>query len=1303
MKKVAFWLGSLIAIVLLAAIVAAGWLLGTTEGARFLLTKAAESANAHIQIGSLEGRLLDELRLEQADVSTPLFSVTVKALRLRWNPGMLLTGNLAVQSLDLRGVDIRDDRPAEEKPLDLSWPTLSGTALRLNGWISHLTLQDFSYRKNASEPLIVTEMTGRVDWHGGQVALTKLFLRTPAGTLKGDAGISFRKPLLNLFATITPKEPVAGFSRLLVHAGLNPGKGTEQASGQIQVVAATTDNRALHFATEIGIARNSLRASDLSLTETGRKGKLTGRAEISVAGRSPVFTVRLQADKLDISSEVPTLPPFDGTIDLTGSLEKYRGTLRLATSSTGMRSGSVSGSFSGNREEISLLLDKGSWLGGSLTGNLAARWNNGIFLSAALRGRNFNPALISPDWDGVINLDLNGEIQQQDSAPLRGKINGKLLASQLRGRPLSGELAARVDDQDILIDRLLLRGKGFHLSASGNIAKKIDFALLADDLGGLVPGTAGHLRLSGEVRRRDGRIGGNVAGTAKGLRVESLRVKSATFGGELADTKEQSLKLHLAAKSLEYNQFLTNEARLNISGTLSRHRIDLRVSSAAASLKTALEGKYESATWAGNIITLSGQDTFGPWQMEHATRLTLSSRGAIISPFVLNGSTGERIELHGEWFRSPPGIILDTTWQKLNLARAGQWFPELQLKGISSGTLSLHAPPGTSPKISGNIQASGSLMANGYLTQISTGTVHLETVAGKIRAETILDLAAQGKLTASMVTDVPKTLTLPDHGDFEARLDGVNMGIFHTWLPEGLSLEGVLSAHTVGKLLPGQQLQLTAKADIARGVFRRQQKGGEIRAELRTATLSVDWHDQTLAGTVAVELADTGNLKGNFRLPLPARLPLVMNPEGAVSASLEGKVRENGIMTALFPGMIQESKGELEMKLQVGDTWKNPNLSGTLLLGRAGLYLPRAGIHLSDLKLSAHFEHDRITVDSYSARSGQGTISGTASVLLKDWKPVSYQGTLRGNQFQFVYLPELQVQGSPRFDFTGTMEKVTVRGDLLISDLTVAGSQTRPPIRPSEDVVIVDALRKKERTFPLDLDIKIKVAFGDRVFVKMSGIDARLSGTVDVTMTSLEDIRGKGEIRVVKGSYKAYGVDLEITKGRISFTGGPVSRPVLDILALRTVKDVSAGVIIVGTVKRPIIRLYSEPAMPDSDIMGYMVLGQPLSGDQGQINAVMSAAGLLLSSSQSAVLNQQILSKFGIDSIGVEQDKSDITKSLVTVGKYLTPKLLISYGRSLFSDTTYLKARYTFSERWEVETWTGTESGLDVYYKINFD
>ncbi|MDD2338414.1 MAG: hypothetical protein PHD01_17800, partial [Geobacteraceae bacterium] len=239
MKKIAFRLSALLGIILLMAIVAAGWLLGSTEGARFILDTAAKNAGARLNLGKLDGRLLDELHLEKATIATPLLSVKIEFLRVQWNPGMLLTGNIALQSLDLQGVVIQDNRPKKEEPLDLSWPTLSGTVIHVNGWISHLALYNLSYRRNASEPVIVSEMTGRVDWHSGQAALTRMFLRTPTGTVTGDAGISFRKPLLNIFATVTPKEPVAGFSRLLVQAELAPGKGADQASGRIRAVAAS--------------------------------------------------------------------------------------------------------------------------------------------------------------------------------------------------------------------------------------------------------------------------------------------------------------------------------------------------------------------------------------------------------------------------------------------------------------------------------------------------------------------------------------------------------------------------------------------------------------------------------------------------------------------------------------------------------------------------------------------------------------------------------------------------------------------------------------------------------------------------------------------------------------------------------------------------------------------------------------------------------------------------------------------------------------------------------------------------------
>ena len=55
------------------------------------------------------------------------------------------------------------------------------------------------------------------------------------------------------------------------------------------------------------------------------------------------------------------------------------------------------------------------------------------------------------------------------------------------------------------------------------------------------------------------------------------------------------------------------------------------------------------------------------------------------------------------------------------------------------------------------------------------------------------------------------------------------------------------------------------------------------------------------------------------------------------------------------------------------------------------------------------------------------------------------------------------------------------------------------------------------------------------------------------------------------------------------------------------------------------------------------------------------------------------------------------------VGKYLSPDLYISYGRSLFSDQYLVSARYSLSKKLELESKAGMETSVDLFYKIEFD
>jgi len=74
---------------------------------------------------------------------------------------------------------------------------------------------------------------------------------------------------------------------------------------------------------------------------------------------------------------------------------------------------------------------------------------------------------------------------------------------------------------------------------------------------------------------------------------------------------------------------------------------------------------------------------------------------------------------------------------------------------------------------------------------------------------------------------------------------------------------------------------------------------------------------------------------------------------------------------------------------------------------------------------------------------------------------------------------------------------------------------------------------------------------------------------------------------------------------------------------------VKAGIIVTGTPLAPLVRLYSEPSMPDADILSYIVVGKPMSGDEAKSSLLASAAEALLSGGGSETTLSQLKRQFG--------------------------------------------------------------------------
>jgi translocation and assembly module TamB len=153
----------------------------------------------------------------------------------------------------------------------------------------------------------------------------------------------------------------------------------------------------------------------------------------------------------------------------------------------------------------------------------------------------------------------------------------------------------------------------------------------------------------------------------------------------------------------------------------------------------------------------------------------------------------------------------------------------------------------------------------------------------------------------------------------------------------------------------------------------------------------------------------------------------------------------------------------------------------------------------------------------------------------------------------------------------------------------------------------------------------------------------------------------------------------------------------------------------------PLIKLYSEPPMTDTDILSYMVIGRPIKAgaESNQTAMLLKSASAVLGGTGAAGIQSQLQQRLGIDTLDVQEGpKSGFTSSrktttasssptldssLMTVGKYLSPDLYVSYGRSLLNDQFLVSARYNLTKQVEIESKAGVATSVDLFYKIEFD
>lgn len=410
------------------------------------------------------------------------------------------------------------------------------------------------------------------------------------------------------------------------------------------------------------------------------------------------------------------------------------------------------------------------------------------------------------------------------------------------------------------------------------------------------------------------------------------------------------------------------------------------------------------------------------------------------------------------------------------------------------------------------------------------------------------------------------------------------------------------------------------------------------------------------------------------------------NVEG--SFSLEGlDIALAGLLSGL-----DEVAGRVNGQGQLSGPLMKPAVTGELHLVNGRVSDPRLPVPIEEVIASVQF-------GGYSAEiSGRIRSNARSQTIVDgeiDWQQ-SPRGeiTISGSRVPFNLEPYAQLEVEPDLTIVFSEGALEVSGQVGVprGDIEIQGLPDQA-VSVSEDEVIVGVEREEPVVRSLNMDVTVVVG-EDQVTFAAFGVTGDLEGSLRIG----NDMDTRGTLQLVNGQYEAYGQELKLRRARLLFVGN-LTQPYLDIEAVRTVDTVVAGIRLTGPVQSPQTEVFSNPDMPQTEALSYVILGRaPQSqGDEGQ----MSRAALSLGLTQANKVTGQIGEEFGIRQLTLEAEGSGDQTSVVASG-YLTDELSVRYGVGIFEPITTVALRYDLGRYFYLEAASGLAASLDIFYTRDF-
>lgn len=1330
------------AVVLLLLMVFSGWLLGTQSGLNSAIS-LAERLVPGLTIQQAEGRLFRSVSLNHVRFRPDNASgAEINEIYLRWTPSALLDATLYIDSLMLDGIKVYSVS-GEEEPAssEISLPEIR---LPLRIEVADLHLKDVDLiEQNGDKTPLVTDFKTTVTGDANQLNINQFELTRDDVEAQLSGNITLTPPYpvtldyqLNLKQLLPQPVQVLGqlngdINRLDIEQEVSgPVNATQQvelsalldnlqwslkaradtvdlaaimpeqttrfeavdltAQGSLQSLTATMQGRVLQPQLPPVTVSADIESDNFKLWQLAVDSVISPQQTLTLAGTVNISEETPQADlkaswhnlSWPLIADDPDINSPEGTLSLTGSPDDYQAqiqsvvdwhkeTLSLVADASGSTTQVVIQSLNVEGFEGKLQA-KGNldWQSAPMQYQLDADWQ-GLELPPALTGGrkitlkqgqlalNGDPDVLSLSTKAEVLID---EIAAAIQAEATGNTAEGFEQSDLTIKLADGSanyrgpllwtgptlLAGPVKINNINPGLLAPDWPG---TLSGQLSLKVE--QLADD----IRVAAQDINISGQLRQRPFKLSGSTSYSEALIDVSAVQLQSGqsklAASGQLA---EEKINFNWSLQSPDLEDFYPDlqgqlTAKGELGGTLSAPSVNADLSASQLAYEQVRAG------------TVKGQ-----------VRLLLADNADLEADI-----TAEALSL--------PQIDADRLQLRLS-GRQNQHDIELDLDSDAI-TLQMQAQGGLDNKKTWRGQLSRFDFSNQQAGQ--------------------WQLTEKGQVTLSGATQkVPEHCWASDNGQFCLQADhgegqwqaagdfaNVPLSLFHAFVVELEQVEGNLrgnfdvSNDKQGDIYGAGEVFLDdASVQLDQSALNQKKpvtlENVTLRYQLDASQTSASFHlEPQLDGMTAIDAElETAGISTLINQPGQAGL------QGSITTA----VKDLSQLELNHPA-FGNLKGQLDINIQLAGSVKQPQIAGKASLQQGQVAIVDAGIVLEQIQANVEGDLNQVNFD-LQARSGQGNLTGQGQFSLKDgsWQ---LETELKGKQLQVMNTPEALVIAEPDLIINVTPKKTLVKGKIHIPEAQLEPTRFNSSVSPSRDVVVVTEDKTVKGSAAVT-EIDITVSLGDKVQLQAMGFQGRLNGDLRVFGKTSDILLANGEIKIMDGTYLAYGQLLHIDQGRIRFAGGAVDNPELDIKAVRKGKDVKAGLHIQGFASAPQVNLFSDPDMSQDNILSYIILGKPLEQASATDAALLASAATGMGLQNGAMIGDQIASTFGLDEFTISGDSAE--NAALQVGKYLSPKLYLSYGIGVFESVSTVELRYQLSKIWALKAESGIESGIDLLY-----